>query len=81
MPDRIRANLIFLKELCPMKQNIYVNTVLPLLVERSLGAILIAAAEFDSPLTGVESGMVMKRHLDKQSATLTTFKDHLAGKD
>uniref|UniRef100_A0A1Y1KZ51 DDE-1 domain-containing protein n=2 Tax=Photinus pyralis TaxID=7054 RepID=A0A1Y1KZ51_PHOPY len=49
--------------------------------ERSLVDVLIASAEFGSPMTELDLRMLVRNYLDQKGISLTCFKENLPGRD
>ncbi|KAJ8911211.1 hypothetical protein NQ315_014923 [Exocentrus adspersus] len=62
-------------------QNVGGPTLLSMVEERHLVDVLLAAAEFGSPLTAFDVRLLVKRYLDKAGKTIRQFAENLPGID
>lgn len=60
-------------------QNVGSPTVLSAAFERSLLDVIVACAEFGSPLTMLDLRFIVKSHLDKEGIRVKKFKNNLPG--
>lgn len=61
------------------QENVGAPTILSEALERSLADVIVACAEFGSPLTMLDLRFIVKSHLDKEGTRVRKFKNNLPG--